>query len=166
MFPESTPRQSLHQKVDRGQRTMQIVCGSFTISSISPRTGVSYLNGNVPCFESIADIIADSWSLIADRWSRCWPVWRNKHACYKALPIRIDKREQTWPSFLFTCLTISKPKLVVSRNYLSIRIVLRCFHVLILYFKNFSTWSLTFAVCRIREAFRPGSDAELFMSRT
>ena len=49
----------------------------------------------------------------------------------------------TWPSFLFTChllFIISTHKLVDSRNFLSIRIVLSCFYLLIFYFKKFSTW--------------------------
>ena len=48
----------------------------------------------------------------------------------------------------------STPKLVVSRNLLSIRIVLSCFYLLIFYFEKFSAWiwRLPFAVCRIREA--------------
>ena len=63
----------------------------------------------------------------------------------------------TWSIFLFTCrllFIISTPKLVVSGNFLSIRIVLSCFYLLIFYFEKFSTWIwlLPFAVCRIREA--------------
>ena len=49
----------------------------------------------------------------------------------------------TWLSFLFAChllFIISTPKLVVSRNFLSIRIVLSCFYQLIFYFVKFSTW--------------------------
>ena len=47
------------------------------------------------------------------------------------------------PSFLFTCcllFIISTPTLVVSNNFLSIRIVLSCFYLLIFYFEKFSTW--------------------------
>ena len=56
-----------------------------------------------------------------------------------------------WPTFLFTCLLrfiSSTPKLVVSRNFLSIRIVFSCFCLLIFYFEKFSTriWRLPFAV--------------------
>ena len=56
-----------------------------------------------------------------------------------------------WPSFLFTCrllLIISTPKLVISRNFSSIRIVLSRFYPLIFYFEKFSTWiwRLPFAV--------------------
>ena len=42
----------------------------------------------------------------------------------------------------------STPKLVVSRNLLSIRIVLSCFYLLIFYFEKFSAWiwRLPFAV--------------------
>ena len=49
----------------------------------------------------------------------------------------------TWPSFLFTCrllFIISTDKLVVSRNFLSIRIVLSYFYLLIFYSEKFSTW--------------------------
>ena len=57
----------------------------------------------------------------------------------------------TWPSFPFTCrllFIISTRKLVVSRNFSSIRIVLSCFYVLIFYFEKFSTWiwRMSFAV--------------------
>ena len=48
----------------------------------------------------------------------------------------------TWPSFLFTCrllFIISTPKLVVSLDFSSIRIVLSCYYLLIFYFENFST---------------------------
>ena len=48
----------------------------------------------------------------------------------------------TWPSFLFTCrllFIISTPKLVVSLDFSSIRIVLSCSYRLIFYFENFST---------------------------
>ena len=59
-------------------------------------------------------------------------------------------------SFPYTCrllFNISKHKLVVSHNFLSIRIVLSCFHLLIFYFEKFSTWICSrFAVFRIREA--------------
>ena len=56
----------------------------------------------------------------------------------------------TWPSFPFTCrllLIISTHKLVVSRNFLAIRIVLGCFYLLSFYFEKFSTlvWRLPFA---------------------
>ena len=47
-----------------------------------------------------------------------------------------------WPSFLFTCrllFIISTPKLVVSLDFSSIRIVLSCSYRLIFYFENFST---------------------------
>ena len=48
----------------------------------------------------------------------------------------------TWPSFLFTCrllFIISTPKLVVSLDFSSIRIVLSCYYLFIFYFENFST---------------------------
>ena len=43
----------------------------------------------------------------------------------------------TWPSFPYTCRLLfisSTHKLVVSRNFLSIRVVLNCFYLLIFYF--------------------------------
>ena len=49
-------------------------------------------------------------------------------------------RDQVSP---FTCrllLIILTDKLVVSRSFLSIRIVLSCFYLLIFYFETFSTW--------------------------
>ena len=49
-------------------------------------------------------------------------------------------------------LIISTSKLVVSRNFLSIRIVLNCFYQLIFYFLKILNLKLAFAVCRIREA--------------
>ena len=57
----------------------------------------------------------------------------------------------TWPSFPFTyhlLFIISTHKLVVSRNFLSTRIILSCFYLLIFYFEKFSTriWRLSFAV--------------------
>ena len=57
----------------------------------------------------------------------------------------------SWPSFPFTCrllFIISTHKLEVSRNFLSIRIVLSCFYLLIFYFQKLSTWiwHLPFAV--------------------
>ena len=63
-----------------------------------------------------------------------------KHHVYVKQQTRICT---TWPSFLFTCrllFIISTPKLVVSRNFLSIRIVLSCFYLLIFYFVKFSPW--------------------------
>ena len=53
----------------------------------------------------------------------------------------------TWPSFLFSCrllFIIPTHKLVVSRNFLSIRIGLNCFYLLIFYFEKFSTWTWRF----------------------
>ena len=49
----------------------------------------------------------------------------------------------TWPSFPVTCrllFIISTHKLVVVPNFLSIRIVLSCFYLLIFYFEKFLTW--------------------------
>ena len=50
----------------------------------------------------------------------------------------------TWPSFPRDVVTsrdqVSTHKLVVSRNFLSIRIVLSCFYLLIFYFEKFATW--------------------------
>ena len=71
-----------------------------------------------------------------------------KHHLYGKRQTRICT---TWPSFPLTCcllLILSTDKLVVSHNFLSIRIVLSCFYVPIFYFEKFSTWiwRLPFAV--------------------
>ena len=71
-----------------------------------------------------------------------------KHHVYVRRQTRICT---TWPSFPFTCpllFIISAHKLVVSRNFLSIRIVLSSFYLLICYFEKFSAWiwRLPFAV--------------------
>ena len=57
----------------------------------------------------------------------------------------------TWPSFPFTCILLfisSTHKLVVSRNFVSMRIVLNRFYLLVFYFEKISTWTrrLPFAV--------------------
>ena len=67
-----------------------------------------------------------------------------KHHVYVKRQTRIYT---TWPTIRFTCrllFIISAPKLVVSRNFLSIRIVLSCYYLLIFYLENFSTltWRL------------------------
>ena len=67
-----------------------------------------------------------------------------------------------WLKITFTCgllLIISTHKLVVSRNFLSRRIVLSFFYLLVFYFAKllkvyFEKLNQTFAVCRIREAFK------------
>ena len=71
-----------------------------------------------------------------------------KHHVYVKRQTRIGT---TWPSFPFTCrllFTISTDKLVVSRNFLSIRIALSCFYLLIFFFEKFLAWiwRLPFAV--------------------
>ena len=71
-----------------------------------------------------------------------------KHHVYVKQQTRICT---TWPSVPITCLYtvfISTHKLVVSPNFLSIRIVVNCFYLLIFYFEKFSTWiwRLPFAV--------------------
>ena len=71
-----------------------------------------------------------------------------KHHVYVKRQTRICT---TWPSFLLTCrllFIISTPELIVSRNFLSIRIVLSCFYLLFFDFEKFSIWiwRLTFAV--------------------
>ena len=71
-----------------------------------------------------------------------------KHHVYVQRLVRIYT---TLPSFPFTCRLLfitSTRKLVVSRNFLSIRIVVSCFYVLIFYFEKFSAWiwRLSFAV--------------------
>ena len=58
-----------------------------------------------------------------------------KHHVYVKWQTRICT---TWPSFLFTCrllFIISTPKLVVSLDFSSIRIVLSCYYLLIFYFE-------------------------------
>ena len=53
------------------------------------------------------------------------------------------RRCTTWPSFPITCrllFIISRDKLVDSRNFLSIRILLSCFYLFIFYVEKFSTW--------------------------
>ena len=73
----------------------------------------------------------------------------------------------TWPSFSFTCrllFIISTLKLVVSWKFLSIRIVLSCFYLLIFYFEKFSTWiwRLPFAVyVKRRLEHKPQKDKEI-----
>ena len=77
----------------------------------------------------------------------------NAHACVTTLKTGGCVADLSFP---FTCRLLfitSKHKLVVSHNFLSIRIVLSCFHLLIFYFEKFWTWiCCRFAVCRIREA--------------
>ena len=63
-----------------------------------------------------------------------------KHHVYVKRQTRICT---TWPSFPITCrllFIISTHELVVSHNFLSIRIVWSCFYLLIFYFEIFSTW--------------------------
>ena len=67
-------------------------------------------------------------------------IREDKHHVYVKRQMRIYAM---WPSFFFTCcwlFIISTPTLVVSNNFLSIRIVLSCFYLLIFYFEKFSTW--------------------------
>ena len=75
-------------------------------------------------------------------------IREDKHHVYVKRQMRICA---TWPSFLFTCcllFIISTPTLVVSNNFLSIRIVLSCFYLFIFYFEKFSTsiWYMLFAI--------------------
>ena len=63
-----------------------------------------------------------------------------KHHVYVKRQTRICS---TWQSFSITYhlpFIISTRKLVVSRNFLSIGIVLSCFFLLIFYFEKFPTW--------------------------
>ena len=75
-----------------------------------------------------------------------------KHHVYVKRKTRICT---TWPSFLFTCrllFIISTPKLVVSRNFLSIRFVLCCFYPLwfsILRNSQLESDSLISALCTL-----------------
>ena len=62
-----------------------------------------------------------------------------KHQVYVKRQTQI---RTTWPTFLFTCrllFIISTPKLVVSRNFLFIRIAFELFYLLFFYFEKFST---------------------------
>ena len=63
-----------------------------------------------------------------------------KHLVYVKRQTRICT---TWPTVPITCLYtvfFSTHELVVSPNFLSIRIVLSCFYLLIFHFEKFSTW--------------------------
>ena len=73
--------------------------------------------------------------------------WKVKHHVYVKRQTRICT---TWVPFTCRLLSIiSTNKLVVSRNFSSIRIVLSCFYLHIFYFEKFSTWiwRLPSAVC-------------------
>ena len=64
-----------------------------------------------------------------------------KHHVYVKRQTRICT---TWPSFPVTCsllFIISTHILVVSRNFLSIRIALSCFYLLIFYFEKFAVYA-------------------------
>jgi len=70
-------------------------------------------------------------------------VCDSREVKYHVYVTRQTRTCTTWPSFPFTCrllFIISTHKLVVSRNFLSIRIVLSCFYRLIFYFEKFWTW--------------------------
>ena len=83
---------------------------------------------------------ADSQKRKMIHWP-CRPVYREvKHQVYGNRQTRMCN---TWLSFPFTyrlLFIISTHKLVASRNFLSITIVLSCFYLLIFYFEKFSTW--------------------------
>ena len=105
-----------------------------------------------------------SFISLGERWeaivniSYCSTLWL--HLMEAKLHVYVKRRPRictTWSTFPFTCrllFIISTHKLEVSRNFLSTRIVLNRFYLLIFYFEAFSIWiwRLPFAVCRIREA--------------
>ena len=99
-----------------------------TFFSVFPYVTSSFISGEA------------TWSLLR-MLVRLYGVNREvKHHVY------VKQRTQvctTWQSFPFTCrllFIISTHKLVVSRNFLTKRIVLSCFYLLIFYFAKFSTW--------------------------
>ena len=71
-----------------------------------------------------------------------------KHLVYIKRQTRICTRWPTVPIICLYTVFFSTHELVVSPNFLSIRIVLSCFYLLIFYFEKFSTWiwRLPFAV--------------------
>ena len=84
------------------------------------------------------------------QYTACVPIetWLAKAASSK------DKRAFLRPSFSFNCrllAIISLHKLVVSLNFLSVRIVLSCFYLLVFY-REILNLNKTFAVCRKSEA--------------
>ena len=97
------------------------------------------------------DVARQNRRILLTPYKRLWnfsTLWSNirevKHRVYVKRQALICTM---WPSFPFTCrllFIISTHKLVVSRNFLSIRIVLNCFYLLIFYFEKFSTW-----ICRL-----------------
>ena len=79
-------------------------------------------------------------------------LWTNREVENHVSDVYVKRQTQictTWPSFLLTCrlqFILSTHKWVVSRNVLSIRIVLSCFYLLI------PELNLTFAACRMHKA--------------
>ena len=89
-------------------------------------------------------------------WHKLIDCSHNRKVMHHVYVKRQTRICTTWLSFPFTyrlLFIISTHKLAVSRNFLSRRIVLSCFYLLILYFEKFP-WNLnlTFDVCHIREA--------------
>ena len=75
-----------------------------------------------------------------------------KHHVYANGKREFVPRDQVSP-FCRLLFIIYTHKLVVSRNFLSIRVsVLSCFYLLIFYFEKFFKLNLTFTICRTREA--------------
>ena len=107
---------------------------------------------NSICFSILIEILGDfNCKVRSFRWLSL-NLWKKSHlVTIKMKAIREDKHHvnvkrqtqicTTWPSFIFTCrllFIISTHKLEVSCNFLSIRIVLSFFFLLIFYFDKFS----------------------------
>ena len=120
-----------------------VFCFFFLTSSLPSAS----LDLKVPGFVSVSRLASSfcSWCQLLELLLLIREV--KHHVCVK----QQTRIRTTWPSFLFTCrllFILSMPKLVVSRNFFSIKIVLSCFYLLFFYFEKFSTptWRLPFAV--------------------
>ena len=68
-------------------------------------------------------------------------TWKERGSTVERFSITFTSNCTTWSSLPFTCrllFIISTHKLVVLPNFLSVRIVLNCFYLLIFYFEKFS----------------------------
>ena len=87
--------------------------------------------------------LGERWEAIVNI-SYCSTLWL--HLMEAKLHVYVKRQPRictTWSSFPSTCrllFIISTHELVVSHNFLSIRIVWSCFYLLIFYFEIFSTW--------------------------
>ena len=84
-------------------------------------------------------------------WHKLIDFSHNRKVMHHVYVKRQTRICTTWPSFPFNyrlLFIISTRKLAASCNFLSKRIVLSCFYLLIFYFEKFSTWiwRLTFAI--------------------